>query len=675
MSLIARLPLWLKLAVLTTLCLVASAAVTQVFVQDRVANLIAKKVLQTQSANIEVAARILASQVDGVTINRDADATIESVTLAAWPELASAADPDHTYIDFVTDMTGETATIFAYDPAQDDFVRRTTNIIKPDGNRAVGTVLGKQSAAYAPNAAGDVFLGQAVILGKAYQTLYLPIMAANDAVPANRNGVAGILYVGVEDAELVAQQQSVSRGLLLIAGLATVFTALATSFSGFVLLRPLRQAAAQTNSLADGEKVDVTITRADEIGALQVALQKFAKVADQAALRQQIVEQSDLATLSASVADGFAIDTANPAAIAFVDTLRKAGAPMPTTLTGAAITALHTDGAHMGKLIAEPDRMPHVERVRFGDEVVLMRIDALRDRGGAYAGPMVTLRSGTAQERTAATFETDVGSLLEKIDDAIQALNGRTETLEDAANSGAQNTDEATHLASTTSEAVQSVASAIEQLTGSFAEVAQQIRRNADIAKEAAAASEGAATTARALDEAGQRISDVVGLIAEVAGQTNLLALNATIEASRAGEAGRGFAVVASEVKNLAGRASQATSEITTEVERVKGAGEDLLTAMEKVQSAIARVDEVSSAVAAAVEQQQVTTDDISRTVQDVAGSAERVRDLAEHARESAGRTGEAAQAVATLTAELDETGGDLRERANGFIDAFRKAA
>jgi hypothetical protein len=60
-------------------------------------------------------------------------------------------------------------------PETKDFWRKTTNIIKPDGNRAVGTPLGQKGAVYPVLTKGETFRGEAVILGTPYYTIYEPI--------------------------------------------------------------------------------------------------------------------------------------------------------------------------------------------------------------------------------------------------------------------------------------------------------------------------------------------------------------------------------------------------------------------------------------------------------------------------------------------------------------------
>ncbi|ABR46809.1 methyl-accepting chemotaxis sensory transducer [Alkaliphilus metalliredigens QYMF] len=91
-------------------------------------------------------------------------------------------------VDAILKDMGSAATIFA--KSDDDFKRIATNIMGEDGQRAVGTYLGKDSLAYGDVAQGKQFVGEAMILDNAYMTVYKPI---ND----ESGNTIGILFLGV----------------------------------------------------------------------------------------------------------------------------------------------------------------------------------------------------------------------------------------------------------------------------------------------------------------------------------------------------------------------------------------------------------------------------------------------------------------------------------------------
>src|SRR5689334_23477116 len=90
-------------------------------------------------------------------------------------------------VDEVQKEMGGTATLFV--KSGDEFVRVATNVKKPDGSRAIGTVLDPKGKAIASIAKGESFFGDVDILGKPYTTGYEPIRDAG-------NNIIGVYYVG-----------------------------------------------------------------------------------------------------------------------------------------------------------------------------------------------------------------------------------------------------------------------------------------------------------------------------------------------------------------------------------------------------------------------------------------------------------------------------------------------
>ena len=57
---------------------------------------------------------------------------------------------DNRLVDEISRITEALTTIFVYSGAENDFIRISTTVKKKDGSRAIGTKLGKSSAAYLP---------------------------------------------------------------------------------------------------------------------------------------------------------------------------------------------------------------------------------------------------------------------------------------------------------------------------------------------------------------------------------------------------------------------------------------------------------------------------------------------------------------------------------------------
>jgi len=98
----------------------------------------------------------------------------------------SKINGDFVVVDEVVKEMGGTATVFV--KAGDEYIRVSTNVLKDDGTRAIGTQLAHNPAYNAING-GQAFYGQVEILGKPYETGYEPIKdAAGNSI--------GIYYVG-----------------------------------------------------------------------------------------------------------------------------------------------------------------------------------------------------------------------------------------------------------------------------------------------------------------------------------------------------------------------------------------------------------------------------------------------------------------------------------------------
>ncbi|MBT0664184.1 PAS domain S-box protein [Geobacter pelophilus] len=115
--------------------------------------------------------------------------------------------------DKIQEIFGGTATIFMGD------TRVSTNVLKDDGTRAVGTrLIGDAYSAIFVN--GKSYRGEATILGNPYFTAYDPIKNA-------KGDTLGVLYVGVEKNAFLASYDELRRDIVFaIVAIATIFSIL-----------------------------------------------------------------------------------------------------------------------------------------------------------------------------------------------------------------------------------------------------------------------------------------------------------------------------------------------------------------------------------------------------------------------------------------------------------------
>ena len=218
-----------------------------------------------QLASLRAAAAILERDLAGFDVDWTAEGEVARVTMADG--IPTVFD-QHRIIDSVGRVTGETATLFGWDAESGDFWRRTTNIVKPDGNRAVGTPLGTKGAVFPVVHGGETFFGEAVILGLPYYTVYNPVFdAAGD--------VTGILYVGVRKDVIAAQTHETVMGMVISALIGLVLAAGVAVVLMRRLTRPLPVITGVVETISEGDhSVNVPfVDRGDEIGAVARAVE------------------------------------------------------------------------------------------------------------------------------------------------------------------------------------------------------------------------------------------------------------------------------------------------------------------------------------------------------------------------------------------------------------------
>ncbi|AJD50160.1 methyl-accepting chemotaxis protein [Thalassospira xiamenensis M-5 = DSM 17429] len=260
-----------KVALAALIILISGIFLLGVVIMQRIDQQVSDTSLQSQKLNLRVAALLLQDAYPDLKVTIGADGETTKLVMPEIPDLSS-----HSLIDRIGTATGQTATVFSWVPAEKDFVRVSTNIIKPDGQRAVGTMLGNGSAAYGPTTSGTTFRGEAVILGTAYITQYTPIF--------NPGGdVIGILYVGIAKAEVA----EVATAIELRIAIAGIVVALIAGVLLVVLLRwqlgPLHVLGNTIARFVDRDfSGDVAYTmRKDEIGVIADGLVRWKETAGQ----------------------------------------------------------------------------------------------------------------------------------------------------------------------------------------------------------------------------------------------------------------------------------------------------------------------------------------------------------------------------------------------------------
>jgi methyl-accepting chemotaxis protein len=186
------------------------------------------------------------------------DGVVERVVVPNMPEFS-----DHRIVDRATSYVGGNATLFVYDDATNQFVRRTTNVKKENGERAVGTQLAADHPGQAVLRRGETYKGPAILFGSRFYTAYQPVF--------NPSGkVVGVIYVGIATAELDGMLRQAILAMVVAAGIAALLALLGTLLLVRRITKPLNAVADTLTALADG-RTDVEVRyadRHDEIGII-----------------------------------------------------------------------------------------------------------------------------------------------------------------------------------------------------------------------------------------------------------------------------------------------------------------------------------------------------------------------------------------------------------------------
>lgn len=196
-------------------------------------------------------------------------------------------------VDVLKNELNVIATVFVFDG--NDFTRIITNIINPEGKRAVGTKLGTQSPAFSKIKDNQQYIGHADILGLPYLTAYDPIVDST-------NSVIGILFIGIPQKEIKTlisnQLKSMAFGMISITLLGIVIFATIILLLLKKMIAPLTKMGTVLTDISAGNLTKrFEIKSNDEIGIMATQFNRFLDI-----LHKSIADIVDYAKTLASSA-------------------------------------------------------------------------------------------------------------------------------------------------------------------------------------------------------------------------------------------------------------------------------------------------------------------------------------------------------------------------------------
>jgi len=524
-------------------------------------------------------------------------------------------------VDRVKELAGGTATLFAWDGA--GFVRVTTNVMKPDGTRAVGTMLDPRGKAFAALSHGRPFNGVVDILGVPYTTSYMPMLDSGGKL-------VGAWYTGFRLDSIASLGRSIEKSQILDRG----FTA---------LLKPSGDVLFHGKQVSEQELMNV-----------------------KAHAEGWVVQEETYP------AWGYTVLAAYPVADVVRRQVRMLGILTGETCLLVGLIIL-LQFALLRRLILGPvhDLTDRLENANLNTIIESGRNDEIGMLAAAFNRFVMRLREILLDVRVRSGATTDKSEEIRGVSEGVAArMIEQSSIAGEAAEDVAQLSRDIAVISGHTLDASKQARSATDAARDGGKLVSTVVSQMQELSRE----TQASVARIQSLSEHARQIGSIVGVIDEIAEGTNLLALNASIEAARAGEHGRGFAVVAGEVRRLSERTAQATRQvagliggITRETEQaaigidqacrraVEGASAvaSLNSTFDRIVGMVAEVDGRVEQIAQSADRETSTAIDVSGMIRRVAESARETEASTELVMGATGELLDAAKAVQSMVEQF----------------------
>ena len=198
-----------------------------------------------------------------------------------------------------------------------------------------------------------------------------------------------------------AAGKSASRNILMMTAGIALLMVISGAFVTHILASPIRRLTRCVQAIAGGKTSEAVPFTAwgDEIGRMAQSIEALREVMGQTFIQAQMIEQLPVGVMTAEATGDCRITYVNAEAKQIMRLIQDAVSVPVDDLVGQPIDVFHSNARLRRDLIGDPANLPHRARVELGTEVLDLRVSAIHDRSGGYAGPLLTWRRATRAPR------------------------------------------------------------------------------------------------------------------------------------------------------------------------------------------------------------------------------------------------------------------------------------
>ena len=515
-----------------------------------------------------------------------------------------------------------TATIFAQDWRVSSNVPYTDNKTRAIGTRVSRTV------ADAVLKQGEVYRGNANIIGTEYQTGYAPIFNHEQQIDSESAKPIGIAYVGEPLTQINANLTQIALIGYAIGAIILIIIVAIILLSPLVksISRPIKELTEFATKITDGNtKIRLESNpRRDEIGVLAQNLNEMAQSIDaNLEARQKETEQQRQGKEQLELAIYTLIDEISDA----------------------------TDGDLTVRANLDSLELSTVADLFNAIIDNLQEIAIEAKESSSLVGSSLQKNEQSIRklaEQAIAEAEETRNTLL-----SVEQMAQSIKTVATNASQAEQIADDTYNTVLNSSNDMDSTVDSILNLRTTVSDTANKMQR---------------------LSESSEKISQAVSLIEEIALKTNVLAINAGAEADRAGEYGQGFSVVAEQVGALAEQSKAAVKEIASVVMGIQAETKEVRQAMEsgatQVINTTRLVENTKQSLAQVLEKSQTINqlmESISESTESQANTSQNVTSLMQKIAQLSAITSQSSTEVARSIGETARVAQKLESTVSQF--------